>query len=114
MASEHLMKASPPSLMVAAHTPFLVVELHIVHTTPCSILQPQISCQVLLATCLQITCLTCLLNPFPQLADHLLPNLPEEPDQKIAAWIQSDQVGSKHLISDQEQKFYLMTDQSEH
>ena len=56
MASEHLMKASPPSLMVAAHTPFLVVELHIVHTTPFSLLQPQISCQVLLATCLQITC----------------------------------------------------------
>ena len=46
--------------------------------------------------------------------DHLLPNLPEETDQKIAAWIQSDQVGSKHLISDQEQKFYLMTDQNEH
>ena len=43
MASEHLMKASLPSLMVAAHTPFLVVELHIVHTTPCSLLQPQIS-----------------------------------------------------------------------
>ena len=39
MASEHLMKASPPSLMVAAHTPFLVVELHIVHTTPFSLLQ---------------------------------------------------------------------------
>ena len=63
MASEHLMKASPPSLMVAAHTPFLVVELHIVHTTPFSLLQPQISCQVLLPTCLQITCYpTCLLN----------------------------------------------------
>ena len=63
MASEHLMKASPPSLMVAAHTPFLVVELHIVHTTPFSLLQPQISCQVLLATC--------LLSPFS--SDHLLP-----------------------------------------
>ena len=63
MASEHLMKASLPSLMVAAHTPFLVVELHIVHTTPFSLLQPQISCQVLLATC--------LLNPFS--SDHLSP-----------------------------------------
>ena len=68
MASEHLMKASLPSLMVAAHTPFLVVELHIVHTTPCSLLQPQISCQVLLATCLQITCYpTCRKNPIRKL-----------------------------------------------
>ena len=31
MASEHLMKVSLASLMVAAHTPFLVVDLRIVH-----------------------------------------------------------------------------------
>ena len=109
MASEHLMKASPPSLMVAAHTPFLVVELHIVHIA-----------QLLSAFCSHRSPAKCCWPPvfsilFPHLSpDHLLPNLPEETDQKIAAWIQSDQVGSKHLISDQEQKFYLMTDQNEH
>ena len=104
MASEHLMKASPPSLMVAAHTPFLVVELHIVHIA-----------QLLSAFCSHRSPDKCCWPPVsPPPPDHLLPNLPEETDQKIAAWIQSDQVGSKHLISDQEQKFYLMTDQNEH
>ena len=113
MASEHLMKASPPSLMVAAHTPFLVVELHIVHNS----FQPFAATDLLPSAAGHLSpdhlkSATCLLNPFS--SDHLLPNLPEETDQKIAAWIQSDQVGSKHLISDQEQKFYLMTDQNEH
>ena len=98
MASEHLMKASPPSLMVAAHTPFLVVELHIVHNS----FQPFAATDLLPSAASHLS------------PDHLLPNLPEETDQKIAAWVQSDQVGSKHLISDQEQKFYLMTDQNEH
>ena len=80
MASEHLMKASLPSLMVAAHTPFLVVELHIVHTTPCSLLQPQISCQVLLATCLQITCYpTCRKKPIRKLL----------PGSNLIKWVQN-------------------------
>ena len=80
MASEHLMKASLPSLMVAAHTPFLVVELHIVHTTPFSLLQPQISCQVLLATCLQITCYpTCRKKPIRKLL----------PGSNLIKWVQN-------------------------
>ena len=83
MASEHLMKASPPSLMVAAHTPFLVVELHIVHNS----FQPFAATDLLPSAAghlshlhLQITCYpTCRKKPIRKLL----------PGSNLIKWVQN-------------------------